>query len=323
MLRALALFNGSLDSMLAVRAIQSQGIEVVGFHVRTLFGCGHGNAENAAEILGIPLVTRDVGEDSLDVFRRPRFGFGREKRPCVDCRIHICRMASLEMQDLGANFAVSGEILGQRSPGQRRKDLEVIARHSGMEGRLIRPLSALLLPETDAERTRFVDRSGLFSFHGSGRRELLALARRWNFSHIPAPSSACPAAHKPFAAALADLLAHEPNASRADFELLRIGRHVRFDGRTKIVLGRNDAENSRLRQFAERHFAKTQRSPSIVLLEPENYAGPSAIVVGNLSDAAIEEAARRIAQPKNAENSKILVLDGRENRTIKPALPRN
>jgi hypothetical protein len=309
--------------MLAVRAIQEQGIKVLGFHVRTLFDCGHGSPEKAAEMLGISLVTLDVGDDYIDVFRRPRFGFGNRKNPCVDCRVHIFRMASLKMQELRASVAVSGEILGQRSPGQRRKDLEVISRHSGMEGRLLRPLSALLLPETDAERNHLVDRRRFFGFHGSGRRELIALAKRWNFSYFPAPSQGCIAAQVHFAAALAELLAHEPNACRADFELLRMGRHVRFDERTKIVLGRNDFENTLLCQFAERMFVEKPQRLSLVLLEPGNYAGPSAIVVGNSSGAAIEEAARRIAHPKELEKSEIVVRNGGARQTIRPKLAGN
>jgi tRNA-uridine 2-sulfurtransferase len=306
---ALALFTGSLDSMLAVRALREQGFEVEAMHVRTVFGCGRGDAESAAEILGIPLVTLEVGDDYLDVFRRPRFGFRKGlKSFCVDCRIHICRMARRRMDEIGASLIISGEVLGQRSPGQRHKDLEVIAHHSGLEGRLLRPLSAQLLPETEMESAGLVDRGRLFAFHGSGRRELIALAERWGFSPIPPPSNGCAAAQKQFALSLGDLLAHQPDARREDFELLRIGRHFRVGGRTKIVLGRNEAENALLRQFAEK-----PEMERIVFLEPNNFSGPSAMVAGEITENAIREAAGLMAKkirPKGGDPAKITVRDG-------------
>jgi tRNA-specific 2-thiouridylase len=304
---ALALFTGSLDSMLAVRALQEQGFEVEAIHLRTFFGCGHAEAESAAESLSIPLTTLDVGDDYLDVFRRPRFGFGEAKNPCIDCRVYLCRLAYRQMQKIDASLVISGEILGQRPQGQKRKDLEIIAHHSGLEDRLLRPLSAQLLPETAAERAGLVDRRRLFGFHGSGRRELVELAKRWRFPLIPSPSGGCAAAQQRLKACLRDLLEHDPAARREEFELLRIGRHFRFDGRTKIVLGRNETENLLLRQSA----AKYQASLAI-FLEPKNFTGPSALLVGPHAEKAIRSAGGLMLHygRRNAVDNEIIAIIG-------------
>jgi tRNA-uridine 2-sulfurtransferase len=289
--RALALFTGSLDSMLAVRAVQEQGIDVEAIHVRTLFGCGHAEVEKAAQSLGVPLVTLEATDDYLDVFRKPRFGFGKAKNPCVDCRVHLCRMACRRMQETGANFVVSGEVLGQRSPGQRRKDLEAIAHHSGLGDRLLRPLSAKLLPETEAEREGALDRSRLFAFHGGGRRELIELAKQWRFPFIPESSGGCSAARKPLSATIRDLLDHRPDAGREEFELLRVGRHFRFGEETKIIIGRKETENDLLRRFAAK--IGPERA---AFFEPKNFTGPSAVVVGPPSELAIRCVAELIGR---------------------------
>jgi hypothetical protein len=277
--------------MLAVRVIQEQGIGVEAIYVRTLFDCGHAEVEKTAESLGVPLVTLDAADDYLDVFRKPRFGFGKAKNPCVDCRIHLCRMACRRMQETGASFVISGEVLGQRSPGQRRKDLEAIAHHSGLGDRLLRPLSAKLLPETEAQREGTVERSRLFAFHGGGRRELIELAKRWRFPFIPESSGGCPASRKPLSATIRDLLDHRPDARREEFELLRVGRHFRLDEKTKIILGRNEAENDVLKRFAAK--IGPERA---AFFEPKNFTGPSAMAVGPLSERAICCAAELIGR---------------------------
>jgi tRNA-uridine 2-sulfurtransferase len=307
---ALALFTGSLDSILAVRTLQEQGIEVLALHVRTLFGCGHGDAGIAAKSLGIRLDEFEVEDDYLDVFRRPRFGRGPRITSRIDCRIHIFRMAYRRMEELGAELAISGEILGQRPAGQKRKDLEVIAHHSGLAGHLLRPLSAKLLPETEIERAGVVDRRRLFGFHGAGRRELIELANQWGISTIPPRSNGCAAMQGESARRLHDLLLHQPNARREDFELLRVGLYLRLDGRTKIVLGRSEAENERLKQIFDRFEV-----PQIALLEPKNFSGPSALVVGENNEAAIDQAGKMMLKKSrlaDGETAEIIVRSVKE-----------
>jgi hypothetical protein len=283
MLRAVALFSGGLDSMLAVRLMQVQGFEVHALHVATLFRCCKVQAAEAASRLGVRLVVQSVADDYLDLIRRPAHGYGKAANPCVDCRIYMARTARLWMDELAACVVVSGEVLGQREMSQKRIDLDRIAGESGLEGRLLRPLSARLLAPTLPEREGKVDRAKLYAFSGRGRRELIALAGRLGIGTIPGPSSGCRLAEVAFAPRVRDLLTHHPAATRWQFELLGVGRHVRIDPQTKIVVGRNAEENAVLERFADRSDAEP-----CALMIPAGFAGPHVVVVGRVTPQALE-----------------------------------
>ncbi|HUT91603.1 MAG TPA: hypothetical protein VMY37_19045 [Thermoguttaceae bacterium] len=281
--RAVVLLSGGLDSMLAVRILQEQGFEVDALNVRTIFECCKARAAKAAAELGVRLTILSVADDYLDVIRKPTYGYGKGVNPCVDCRLYMCRMAKAYMEEVEACVVVSGEVLGQRPMSQRRWQVEVIERKSGLEGRLLRPLSAKLLPPTIPEREGLIDREKLYAFNGRGRRELIALARRLSIKEIPQPSTGCPLTQVTFAPRVRDLMQFDPVATRWDFELLNAARHVRFDEHTKVVVGRNEEENAVLGDFFRRPDA-----PSPALLHPESFLGPDVLVVGRVTDEAIE-----------------------------------
>ena len=151
-MRCLALLSGGLDSMLAIRLMQEQGIEVEAINFKTIFTCCQDTAAKAARDLGVRLTIIGQEDDYLDLVRKPMFGYGKGANPCIDCRIYMFERARLAMDQLGASFVVSGEVLGQRPKSQKRRDLEIIAFHSDLEDLLLRPLSAKLLPPTRPER---------------------------------------------------------------------------------------------------------------------------------------------------------------------------
>jgi hypothetical protein len=169
---------------------------------------------------------------------------------------------------------------------QKRRDLEAVAFHSGLEGRLLRPLSAKLLPPTRPETTGAVDRQRLYGFHGRGRKGLIRLARSFGFPFIPRRSSGCALAERQFARNVFDLLEFDPQAEWWDFELLRTGRHYRHDERTKVVVGRREAENQALEHMHHRPDAR-----SSALLTPDNFPGPAAVLVGPPLEESIDFAA--------------------------------
>lgn len=310
---AVALFSGGLDSMLAVRLVQIQGFQVEALNVRTPFRCCQTDAAEAADRLKIPLRVVTVGDDYLDLVRHPMFGYGRGINPCVDCRIHMARLARQCMVELQADLVISGEVLGQRLMSQKRRDLDVVERHSGLQGRLLRPLSAKLLPPTLAEQQGLIRREALGAFAGSGRRKLIQLAARLGLPEPPTPSVGCILTQPAFAAKARDLLRWNPNPGRWHFDLLRHGRHIYLQSGApgespsnpahvnKIVLGRNAEENAALRQFADRADAQPSH-----LLEPDNFQGPTALIVGPLTDEILREAGRQIlvhtrrVDPENA-----------------------
>lgn len=284
--RVVVLFSGGLDSMLAVRLMQEQGLEVEALNFRTSFTCCQNTAAQAAHELGIPISVIAEEDDYLDIIRRPKYGYGRGANPCVDCRIYMFERARRYMLEREALCVVSGEVLGQRPMSQKRRDLLLIASQSGLDGRLLRPLSAKMLPLTEPEKSGAIDRARLHDFTGRGRKPLIELAQRLGLKRIPSPSTGCALTEPQFATKVHDLVQLDAGNTPWDFELLKTGRHMRYDRQTKIVVGRREAENLHL----ERMFA-ANRSRAEALLWPENFRGPSALVCGAASDAALEFAA--------------------------------
>lgn len=276
--KALVLFSGGLDSMLAVRVLQEQGLDVEALNFRTLFTCCQDQAAEAAQDLNVRLTVAATEDDYLDVIRAPQHGYGRGANPCVDCRIYMFRRARAVMETSGADFVASGEVLGQRPMSQKKRDLAVIAHRAGLEDRLLRPLSAKLLPVTDAERNGTVDRQRLYGFTGRSRKGLIELARQFGFRHIPQPSSGCALTMEPMAVKVFDLLEHDPGNTRWDFELLRYGRHYRRGAGTKLVVGRREEENAALVWLSRRDDARP-----CALIEPAGFTGPAAVLAGELS----------------------------------------
>ncbi|HVU86957.1 MAG TPA: hypothetical protein VHD36_06535 [Pirellulales bacterium] len=300
-MRAVALLSGGLDSMLAIRILQRQGIEVEALTFRTTFTCCQDQAALAAQELGVRLSIIAEKDDYLDIVRHPRHGYGRGANPCLDCRIYMFRIAGQWMRENGASLVVSGEVVGQRPMSQKKRDLALIAHRAGLTDDLLRPLSARLLPVTAPERAGLVNREELYAFSGRGRTGLIALAHEFGFERIPQPSNGCALTEPGFAAKVHDLLGSDAEADRWQFELLKIGRHVRFDSATKVVLGRRAEENDQLALHAARPSAA-----EVALLVPHDFVGPSAVVIGRVSEAALDFAGGLMQKYAKASGSEVL-----------------
>jgi hypothetical protein len=281
--KAVALLSGGLDSRLAIRLMLDQGIEIEALNFRTIFGCCKDEAAVAASELGVRLTVVGMDESYLDLIKRPRYGYGKGINPCVDCRIYLFLFARRLMEQVGASFVVSGEVVGQRPMSQKRRDLDIIARDAGLEDLLLRPLSAKLLPPTLPERLGIVDRERLYGIEGRSRKQLIDLAHQFGFQDIPTPSTGCTLTEPLFATKVRDLIEMDPESRQWDFELLRVGRHFRYDVDTKIVVGKDASQNEQLRRMA----ADDRASPCW-LVEPANFKGPTAMVVGPYGDAPLE-----------------------------------
>jgi tRNA-specific 2-thiouridylase len=187
------------------------------------------------------------------------------------------------MEQIGAQFIVSGEVVGQRPMSQKKRDLDVISFHSELEDLLLRPLSAKLLPPTLPERNGWVDRSRLYGIKGRGRRELIALGEKYGLKNIPTPSTGCALTEPLFSQKVHDLINFDLDAERWDFELLKIGRHFRFDEQTKVIVGRDETDNEQLDYMYRLPEAKAG-----AMLYPENFMGPRVVVTGPLTDASLD-----------------------------------
>lgn len=314
---AISTFSGGLDSTLAVCILKEQGLKVHGLWVRTMFESGDPAVERLAASLGIDLTVRSLDDDYLELLKNPPHGFGSAVNPCIDCRVYMMKMAKKLMEELGASFVISGEVVGQRPMSQKRADFDIIEKSSGLVGRLLRPLSAKLVKPTIAEKEGLVDREKLFDFSGRGRGPLIELAHKFGVEETPTPSTGCRLTEKLFAPRLRDLVQVKPDATRWDFELLNVGRHIRINEHTKIVVGRNEQENNAIQAFAVR----PDRS-DLVLVEPEGFMGPDALLWGKIDAEGIERAAAlvvgysRRADPSQ-EETLVRITDAGGSRTMR------
>jgi len=304
--RAVALISGGLDSMLAARVVQEQGIHVEGVNFFTGF-CVEGhthairdrkhekpkrnNALWVAEQLGIKLHIIDISEDYKDVVLHPRHGYGQNLNPCLDCKIFMVGK-TLELgliDDLDFDFVLTGEVIGQRPKSQRRETMPIIAKESGANDRLLRPLCALNLPPTLPEREGWVNRDQLFGFHGRSRKPQMELAQKFGFSDYAQPAGGCCfLTDETYSNKLRDLWQAQDSRDYQldDIMLLKIGRHIRPRPRFKLIIGREEGENRFLAGYRKQftHLAVT------------DYPGPLALIDGHPTTTDIELAARIVAR---------------------------
>lgn len=276
MTRAIVLFSGGLDSFLAVRTLQRQGIECVLLNIVTPFhDCSDVAFEQAEHLQAELRIHKVDAQRYLQLIAHPRWGYGKAVNPCIDCRILMCRIAGGLMEEVGADFVATGEIAGQRPNSQKQHQLQLIARESQLDGRLLRPLSAKKLPETLPEREDLVDRSRLHAFSGRGRAGLIRLALEWGARLVPQPSTGCLLCEKTYAPKLLDMLKYTLEPTLWDVDLLHTGRQLRLTPGLKAVVGRNREQCDRLVELYHRQDRRAS-----LLLVPENFFGPVVLLAG-------------------------------------------
>lgn len=284
--KAVALLSGGLDSTLAVKLMLEQGIEIHALNFTSAFctcnagGKAHGGckseSQRVAAEFGIPIKVMVKGFDYIEIVRNAKHGYGKGINPCVDCRIYMFNIAKDYMSEIGASFIVTGEVLGQRPMSQRLDAMRIIEKESGLEGYILRPLCAKHLEPTIAEKTGLVDRERLLAVSGRSRKEQMDLAEELDINDYPCPSGGCLLTDKIFSKKVRDLLDHKKDVTKRDLNILKSGRHFRYNG-VKIIIGRNEAENAKLKSLAE---------PGDILVEPANFAGPIALIPDDTGNGA-------------------------------------
>jgi tRNA-specific 2-thiouridylase len=279
--RALGLFSGGLDSMLAAAVLRDQGIEVAGVTFITPF-FGPERARESAAHLDIPLIEEDITEIYYPLLVAPPHGFGSRHNPCIDCHILMLREAGALMEARGFDFLFTGEVLGQRPMSQHRGSLILVARESGYQELVVRPLSAKLLAPTQPELLGWVDRERLLDISGRSRKCQMELATRYGITKYPAPAGGCLLTDPGYASRLKELLARTDKPSRRDLDLLKWGRHFRLPGGAKVVVGRTHKENEAISRLL---------AGGDLVLRVQGHPGPLVLVPGASDLTGMEEAA--------------------------------
>jgi tRNA U34 2-thiouridine synthase MnmA/TrmU len=220
-----------------------------------------------------------VGEEFLEIVKKPKHGYGSNMNPCIDCRILLFKKAKEHLAKVGASFVITGEVLGQRPMSQKLHTMELIEKEAGLEGLVLRPLSAKLLEETIPEKEGWVARDKLLAIAGRGRKEQFSLAHEFGIHDYPCPSGGCLLTDPEFSKRLKDLMKHQ-DLDLADIQLLKVGRHFRLSDKTKLVVGRNELENQRLLNLA--------KDKDLIFSPPEEIAGPTVLGRGLFDEALID-----------------------------------
>lgn len=269
--RGIGLLSGGLDSILAVKVLQRQNLELTGLTFVTPFFGPEAGLE-AGRMAGISMEAVDIGELHMEMLKNPKYGYGSQMNPCIDCHALMLREAGKIMERSGADFLFTGEVLGQRPMSQRRDSLRSVEKLSGYPGRILRPLTAKHLPPTMVEQEGLVDRDQLLDIHGRGRKPQIELAARFGIVDYPQPGGGCMLTKEGFADRLRMFLDRYPEAKSADVEFLKWGRVGRLPHGGVCMIGRNKMENQGL--------ARLSREQDRVLLIPD-FPSPTGVLIGS------------------------------------------
>jgi tRNA-specific 2-thiouridylase len=332
--KAIGLLSGGLDSTLALRIIRDLNIEVLAINFHTGFCLtdvrrassktrsqgGASDALSTAASLGVKIEIVDASVGYLDIIHHPKHGYGKNVNPCIDCRIHMFKLARQKMEETGSQFVFTGEVLGQRPMSQHLEALKLIANESGLSDRILRPLSARLLTPTLPEREGWIDRSKLFDFNGRTRKPQVDLARKLGIGSYPQPAGGCCFLTDPqYGHKVHDLWDHKSKDSITwnDYLLLKVGRHIRLNPNTKIIVGRDEGENLFLEQMCG----------SQTRIEVRDYTGPIALIDSSANEEEVSIAARIVARYADCreldETVTVDIMTGAEVRlrSVKPFKP--
>ena len=294
-MKAIILLSGGLDSTLAAELMSREGLELLAVNFKTPFclcdrhssnlGCGS-NALRVADALGIDLKIINAAKDFLEVLQKPAHGYGANMNPCIDCRILFFRKSKELMDEVGASFIITGEVLGQRPMSQFRRQMNLIEEEADLKGLVLRPLSARLLAPTIPEKNGWISRERMLDMAGRSRKPQMALAKDLGINDYPCAAGGCLLTDPEFANRIRDLIKHD-ELDMQNIDLLKAGRYFRLSRSAKLIVGRNEFENKMLSMLAKE---------GDYLFEPATINGPIAVGKGQFSPDEIDVACRIVAR---------------------------
>jgi tRNA U34 2-thiouridine synthase MnmA/TrmU len=321
---AISLFSGGLDSILSILLIQRQNIEVTALTFMTHFGCDLSDRSScghdpfpAAEKFGFNVKLMHLGQKFVAIVKAPKYGYGKNMNPCIDCRLLMIEEAKQFMELVGADFVFTGEVVGQRPKSQRKDVMNMVAKKCGLDGYLVRPLSAKLLPATEPEKSGLLNRDELEDFSGRSRKRQMELAKKLGVYEYPSPAGGCLLTEPGYSRRLKDLIIHKESFDFNDLNLLRHGRHFRLSDDVKIIVGRNAEDNEKLSELIGDDY---------YILEALGTGSPITVIPGKVDPEHLHLAAAitaRYCRKKNEKKVEITYTRNKvsENIIIEPANP--
>lgn len=316
--KAVALFSGGLDSILAAKLTAEKGIEVEALHFNNPFSTADSDQkknlfEKIRKQLKIKFKDIALGEDYLEVIQSPKHGYGKNLNPCIDCRVYMLKEAKKYMEKVKASFLVTGEVLGQRPMSQYRPALAVIEKEAGLEGLILRPLSAGLLGKTIPEKKGWIHRDSFLSISGRSRKEQLRLAEEFKIKDYFWAAGGCLLTDPGFSRRFADVK-EKDKVGLAEVELLKVGRHFRLTPFFRLIVGRDRKENAEIE--------KLKKETDFIFL-PKNVPGPTGLGRGKIDEPLKDLCVKIIARYSLKEKMEVKVINQEKkiNQTVSAQAP--
>jgi len=313
-MRALALFSGGLDSMLAIKLMTEQGIDVTAIHIKTGFGGTKDISElmrQRAEMAGATMEIVDVREEYIQkILFDPVYGYGKNFNPCIDCHGYMFKVARGLMERYGASFLITGEVIGQRPMSQRADAIKQVTKLAqDSDDRLIlRPMSAKLMEETTPEIEGWVDRDKLLAISGRSREIQMRLAEQYGWDDYESPGGGCLLTEEHFSDRIREFIAHD-TLTVDEVDLLKFGRHFRLPDGAKLVVGRNQEDNEGLQSIKSDKYIEIKLP----------IAGPLSLLSATHSDSDRELAAKiAITYARSSANESYEIEVGSDTITTSP-----
>ena len=309
-MRAICLFSGGLDSMLAVKVMQEQGIEVIAVNFN--FGLGSASdrrvhLQKVADEVGCKLVIADVREDYIkNVLFSPKHGYGSAFNPCIDCHGNMFKWAKKYMDEYDAQFVISGEVLNERPMSQRKDAMIKVEEISGLKGLVLRPLCAKFFEPSIPETEGWVDRDKLLDIQGRSRHRQFELVEKYGIKYFEKPGGGCLLTEEFMATKMKDFIKYDSTFTVDDINVVKYGRHFRLSEKAKLVVGRNQEDNEQLKKVENEKFYK--------IIMPENLMGPVSLLSKTATDEDKKLAAKIIlTYARSQKDQKYSLLFGDES----------
>ena len=267
---ALALFSGGLDSLLAIKLVEQQGIKVIPVCFESpFFSCKKAIQTGKQNNIFVNVIHFE--QDYLDMIHDPKHGYGKNMNPCIDCHAFMYKKLGDMMEKYGADFLLSGEVLGQRPMSQHMNGLNAVAKWSGYKELIVRPLSQKLLSDTKPIREGWIDKNLLLDLQGRNRTPQMELAKKYGITEYPTPAGGCLLTDPGYSKRFRDLKEHDMFALKF-ITFLDVGRQFRLNDSTKLIIGRNQNDNAYMEKLLEKNANQD------IVLKAKDIPGPIGIV---------------------------------------------